>query len=98
MENPMHQLKTILLNQYIGAIAIGYLFGRGTEAFLGGLMPTVDELLTEIMTRHRFVGSSAWSQARISLISNIFLSGLYYAFAYFVASWLYSKPNTDQRD
>jgi hypothetical protein len=29
------QLKTFLLNQYIGAIAIGYLFARGTEAFLG---------------------------------------------------------------
>jgi hypothetical protein len=88
----MHQLRNILLNQYIGAIAIGYLFGRGTEAFLGGLMPTVNQLLTEIVSGHRFIGSSAWTEARISLISNLFLSGLCYAIAYFMASWLYSKP------
>ena len=61
-------------------------------------MPTVYQLLTEIISGHRFVGSSAWSEPRIALIANFFLSGLYYAFAYLVGSWLYSKPNTDQLD
>jgi hypothetical protein len=35
----MKKLKIILLNQYIGAIAIGYLVARGIEACVAAFMP-----------------------------------------------------------
>ena len=91
------QLKVILLNQYIGAIAIGYLIARGIEAFVGAFMPTFNTALTQFLT-----GESTKSYSKVlqgTLISNLVLTGLYFAIAYFLALWLYAKPteiNDDQ--
>ena len=46
----MKKLKIILLNQYIGAIAIGYLVARGIEACVGAFMPAFNALLTKFLT------------------------------------------------
>jgi len=83
------QLKVILLNQYIGAIAIGYLIGRGVEAFLGGFMPTLNAVLTHFVT-----GESTKSYShvlQVTLISNLVLAGLYFGIAYSLAMWIYAK-------
>jgi hypothetical protein len=89
-EKRMKQLRVILLNQYIGAIAIGYLFGRGVEAFLAGFMPTFNTALTQFLT-----GENTKSYVKVlqgTLISNLVLAGLYFVIAYFLALWLYAKP------
>jgi hypothetical protein len=83
------QLKVILLNQYIGAIAIGYLIARAIEAFLGAFMPTFNTVLTQFLT-----GESTKSYAKVlqgTLISNLVLASLYFGIAYFLALWLYAK-------
>ena len=86
----MKQLRVILLNQYIGAIAVGYLIARGIEAFLGAFMPTFNTVLTQFL-----IGESTKSYSKVlqgTLISNLVLTGLYFAIAYFLALWLYAKP------
>ena len=93
----MHQVGTILRNQYIGAIAIGYLIGRGFEAFFASFMPAFNTMLTEVMRGREFV-EDPWVAARVSLISNLFLTGFYFVFAFLLASWLYWKPIADGND
>ena len=88
----MKKLKIILLNQYIGAIATGYLVGRGLEAFLGAFMPAFNTLLTKFLTGTD-PGRSFWNEAiRGTMISNLVLSGAYFLLAYVFALWLYDKP------
>jgi Na+-driven multidrug efflux pump len=87
------QIRTILLNQYIGAIATGYVIGRGIEALFAGFMPAFNTLLAEALGR-RFV-EDPWVAARVSLVSNLILAGLYFLVAFLLASWLYSKPDSD---
>jgi len=86
--------KTILLNQYIGAIAIGYVIGRGIEAFLAAFMPIFNVLLTQAV-RGRSLVEDPFIAARVSLMSNLLLAGLYFVVAFLVASWLYAKPMSD---
>jgi hypothetical protein len=84
------RLKILLLNQYIGAIAIGYLVGRGIEVFIGAFMPAFNNVLTQWLT-----GTSRndyWVVARGSMISNLVLAGLYFVIAFLFALWLYEKP------
>lgn len=90
----MRQLKTILLNQYIGAIAIGYMIGRGVEASLAAFMPTFNAILTQALRGQPFVEDPLLT-ARVSLISNLFLAGLYFLIAFLAVSWLYAKPVSD---
>jgi hypothetical protein len=87
----MRQFKAILLNQYIGAIAIGYIAGRGVEAILSAIMPTMNVMLTETLSNRRVV-EDLWSTARLSLVSNLILGGMYFFVAYLLGLWLYSKP------
>jgi len=87
----MQQVRTILRNQYIGAIAIGYLIGRGFEAFFASFMPAFNTMLTEVLRGREFVGDP-WVAARVSLVSNLVLTGFYFVFAFLLASWLYGKP------
>jgi hypothetical protein len=88
------QIKTILLNQYIGAIAIGYVIGRGIEAFLSAFMPTFNAILTEAVRGRPFV-EDPFVGARVALISNLFMAGLYFFIAFLLGSWLYAKPASD---
>jgi hypothetical protein len=90
----MQHLRTILLNQYIGAIAIGYLIGRGIEAFLAAFMPIFNVFLTQAV-RGRSLVEDPFVAVRVSLISNLLLAGLYFLIAFLVASWLYAKPISD---
>jgi hypothetical protein len=89
------QIKTILLNQYIGAIAIGYLVGRGFEAFFAGIMPALNTMLTEAFRGRTYIGQEPWIVARVSLVSNLLLTGLYFAAAFFMASWLYADTKQE---
>jgi hypothetical protein len=88
------KVRTILLNQYIGAIAIGYIVGRGIEALLAAFMPTFNALLTDAL-RGRALVEDPFAGARLSLISNLFLAGLYFLIAFLLGSWLYAKPVSD---
>jgi len=91
----MKKLKIMLLNQYIGAIATGYLVARGFEAFLGAFMPAFNTLLTKFLTGTD-LGSSFWNETiRGTMISNLVLSGSYFLVAYIFALWLYTKPVED---
>jgi hypothetical protein len=90
----MQQVRTILLNQYIGAIAIGYLIGRGFEAFFASFIPAFNTILTEVLRGREFVGDP-WIAARVSLVSNLVLTGFYFVFAFLLASWLYGKPTAE---
>jgi hypothetical protein len=90
----MQQVRTILLNQYIGAIAIGYLIGRGFEAFFASFIPAFNTILTEVLRGREFVGDP-WIAARVSLVSNLVLIGFYFVFAFLLASWLYGKPTAE---
>jgi hypothetical protein len=91
----MKKLKIILLNQYIGAIAIGYLFARGVEVFFGSFMPAFNGALTQFLTGTD-LGKSYWSDTvRGSMISNLILTGVHLFVAYTLALWLYSKPVDD---
>ena len=92
------QLKTILLNQYIGAIAIGYLVGRGIEAVVGGFMPGINAALTTILTGGS-AGKDYWTGVvRGSLLSNLILSAFYFGISFLFASWLYSIPPSDSEN
>lgn len=93
----MRQVRTILLNQYIGAIAIAYLIGRGFEAFFASFMPAFNTMLTEVLRGREFV-EDRWVAARVSLVSNLVLTGLYFVFAFLLASWLYGKPIAEGND
>jgi len=91
----MKRLKIILLNQYIGAIAIGYLVGRGIEVFMGAFMPTFNALLGELLTGNTPERSYWNGVVRGSMLSNLFLTGFYLLIAYTLALWLYGKPVDD---
>jgi riboflavin transporter FmnP len=85
------RLKTILLNQLVGAIAIGYLIARGIEAFIGAFMPAFNALLTQWLTGTNLKYDSR-DMVRASMISNLVLTSLYLLIAYVFALWLYAKP------
>ena len=84
----MQQIRRLLLTQYIGAIAIGYLLGRGTEAFFAAFMPILNTILAGAFRDREFM-RDPWPAVRVSLIANLALTFLYYFFAYVFASWLY---------
>ena len=91
----MNKLKIILLNQYIGAIAIGYLFARGIEVFFGAFMPAFNTVLTQLLTGTD-LGKNYWTTTvRGQMISNLVLTSVYFLIAYTLALWLYSKPVDD---
>jgi hypothetical protein len=83
--------KDILTSHYIGAIATGYVIGRGFEALFAAVMPVVNVMLAEILGNGRFT-EDRWSNAELSFISNIFLTGLYFVTAYLMGRWLYKSP------
>jgi hypothetical protein len=91
----MKKLKIILLKQYIGAIAIGYLVARGIEACVGAFMPAFNALLTKFLTGNAPERSYWTGVVRGSMISNLVLTGLYLVSAYLFAVWLYTKPVED---
>jgi fructose-specific phosphotransferase system IIC component len=91
----MKKLKIILLNQYIGAIAIGYLVARGIEMCVGAFMPAFNALLTEFLTGNAPERSYWTGVVRGSMISNLVLTGVYFLIAYLFALWLYAKPVED---
>jgi len=93
----MKRLKIILLNQYIGAIAIGYLVGRGIEVFMGAFMPAFNASLTELLTGNAPERNYWNGVVRGSMVSNLFLSGFYLVVAYALALWLYGKPVDDNQ-
>lgn len=87
----MTRLKAVLLNQYIGAIATGYLLARGVEAFWGCLMPAFNAFVTQMLTGTS-LGRDYWSSTvRAAMVSNITLAGLYLLSAYLLATWLYAR-------
>lgn len=86
-----HQLKILLINQYIGAIAVGYLVARGIEAFIGAFMPTFNMVLTEFLSGAS-VARDYRTTVRGSMISNLVLTASYLLIAYIFALWLYVKP------
>jgi hypothetical protein len=88
----MTQVKTILLNQYVGAIAIGFIVGRGIEAFVAAFMAPINAVLTEILGGK--LGEDSVVATRASLISNLVLAGLFFLVAFLLASWLYAKPHS----
>jgi hypothetical protein len=86
------RLKIILLNQYIGAIAIGFLVARAIEVFVGAFMPAFNALITQWLTGTD-MGKQYWSETvRGSMISNLVITVLFLLIAYAFASWLYGKP------
>ncbi len=88
----MKKLRFVLLNQYIGAIAIGLLIARSVDVFLGALMPAFNTLLTQLLTGTS-MGQDYWNGAvRGAMISNVVLTGIYLLIAYLFSSWLYTKP------
>lgn len=90
-----NRLKTILLNQYIGAIAIGYLVARGIEIFLGAFMPAFNAVLSQWLTGTD-MGKQYWNETvRGSMIPNLFLTTLHLLIAYGLALWLYDQPVED---
>jgi hypothetical protein len=70
----MKKLKTILLNHYIGAIAIGYLVARGIEACVGAFMPAINALLTKFLTGNAPERSYWTGVVSGSMISNLVLT------------------------
>jgi quinol-cytochrome oxidoreductase complex cytochrome b subunit len=83
------ELRVILLNQYIGAIAIGYLIGRGFEAFFAAFMPVINSGLRQLLSGSREIHDVTLRQY---FLSNVILTGFYFLAAYLLALWLYSKP------
>ncbi len=84
------QLKVILLNQYIGAIAIGYLIARGFEAFFAAFMPAINSMLRQVFSGNRELRDTT---IQLYFISNVTLTAFYFLVAYLLALWLYSKPS-----
>jgi hypothetical protein len=83
------ELKVVLLNQYIGAIAIGYLIGRGFEAFFAAFMPAINSMLRQVLSGNRELHDTT---IELYFISNVILTAFYFLVAYLLALWLYSKP------
>ena len=92
MGENMTRVKTILLNQYVGAIAIGFIVGRGIEAFVAAFMTPFNAVLTEALGGK--LGEDSLAATRTSLISNLVLAGLFFLVAFLLASWLYAKPHS----
>jgi glycerol uptake facilitator-like aquaporin len=91
----MSQLRTMLLNQYIGAIAIGLLVARCFETFVGAFMPAFNAILTQFLTGTS-MGKDYWKgTVRGSMISNIVLTAIFLLIAYLLSSWLYTKPEEE---
>ncbi len=86
----LKKFRAILLEHYIGAIAIGYLIGRGFEAFFASFMPILNIKLTEVVGGRRLI-DEALTNARISLISNLILTAFYFFAAFLLAVWLDEK-------
>ncbi len=86
------EFKLILLNQYIGAIAIGYLIARGFEAFFGAFMPAINSVLRHLLSGTREVRDITLQEY---LFSNLILTAFYFMAAYLLALWLYAKPSID---
>jgi len=84
------ELKVILVNQYIGAIAIGYLIGRGFEAFFSAFMPAINSMLRQVLSGNRELRDTT---IQLYLVSNVLLTAFYFLAAYLLALWLYSKPS-----
>jgi len=84
------ELKLILLNQYIGAIAIGYLIARGFEAFFAAFMPAINSTLRQFLSGAREVNDITLKEY---LFSNLVLTAFYFFAAYLLALWLYSKSS-----
>jgi len=88
-------LKEVLADSYIGAIATGYIIGRGFESLFSAFMPAINVILAEAFTSRR-LAEDPWASARFSFISNILLTGMYFAVAYLLGSWLYpTNPKAD---
>jgi hypothetical protein len=83
-------LKAILLNQYIGAIAIGYLIGRGFEAFFAAFMPAINSMLKQVLSGNRELRDTT---IQLYFVSNVLLTAFYFLAAYLLALWPYSKPS-----
>jgi hypothetical protein len=54
-------------------------------------MPTFNAILTEVVRGRPFV-EDPFVGARVALISNLFMAGLYFFIAFLLASWLYASP------
>ena len=85
----MERLKAILVKQYIGAIATGYIVGRGVESGFAGIMPAVNLILAEALGNPR-QSETIWSNVLFSFFSNFLLAGMYFLVACIFALWLYS--------
>ncbi|HXZ39863.1 MAG TPA: hypothetical protein VEG68_03920 [Terriglobales bacterium] len=91
----MSQLRAVMLNQYIGAIAIALLVARSIETFVGAFMPAFNALLTQLLTGAS-MGKDYWSgTVRGSMISNIVLTGIFLLIAYLLSSWLYAPTGKE---
>lgn len=91
----MKKLKIILLNQYIGAIAIGYLVARGIEACVAAFMPAFNALLTKFLTGQRT--RKKLLDGRGSRINDFEFgsNGVVSCKRVPIAVWLYTKPVED---
>ncbi len=96
-EHLMQQIRTILLNQYIGAIAIGYLIGRGFETLFGSFMPAFNTKLVLVLGSGTY-GEDLWTNARVAFISNLVLASIYFFTALLLALWLYGESSNNTKE
>ena len=93
----MNELKQILLNQYIGAIVIAFLWAQTVISLVQVVTQPIEMLIIKILDQSNY--SQMFGQPSFKLNWALTLAGMLYAAALFVAGyllamWIYAQPKT----
>ncbi|HTC96054.1 MAG TPA: hypothetical protein VK699_21610 [Terriglobales bacterium] len=93
----MNQLKQILLNQYIGAIVIAFVWAQAVISLVQLVTQPTEMLIIKILDQSNY--SQMFGQQSFKLNWALTLAGILYAVAlflagYLLAMWIYAQPKT----